>query len=146
MIEPTLIDLGLSLDDRGSLRYLNDFTFENWKRFYIVENHRAGFIRAWHAHERESKFVIAISGTVKIGTVKVDDFESPNEELKPNFRILSHLTNFGLFIPGGYANGFQTLTSDAKLLIFSTSTLSESMSDDYRYQWDLWTSWDENFR
>jgi dTDP-4-dehydrorhamnose 3,5-epimerase len=46
-----------------------------------------------------------------------------------------------LFIPAGYANGFMSLTADAQLMFFSTSTLEESKGDDIRYDarhWDIW--------
>lgn len=38
----------LAVDDRGKLIFVNDFDFNNIKRFYIVENHKQNFIRAWH--------------------------------------------------------------------------------------------------
>jgi dTDP-4-dehydrorhamnose 3,5-epimerase len=46
-----------------------------------------------------------------------------------------------LYIPPGYANGFMSLTPDARLMFFSTSTLAESKGDDHRYDprhWDIW--------
>jgi len=46
-----------------------------------------------------------------------------------------------LYIPPGYANGFMSLTSDLKLIFFSTSILEESANDDIRYDaryWDIW--------
>ena len=46
-----------------------------------------------------------------------------------------------LYIPAGYANGFMSLTSDLKLMFFSTSTLEQSQGDDFRYDaryWDIW--------
>ena len=54
--EPTLIDGGLSVDDRGQVAFANGFDFEGVKRFYLVSNHRQGFVRAWHAHRREAKW------------------------------------------------------------------------------------------
>jgi dTDP-4-dehydrorhamnose 3,5-epimerase len=47
-MEPKIINGGIAPDDRGSVRFVNDFDFAKVKRFYQVENHRAGFIRAWH--------------------------------------------------------------------------------------------------
>ena len=38
-----------------------------------------------------------------------------------------------LFIPAGYANGWMSLTDDATLLVFSTTTAAESKIDDYRF-------------
>jgi len=41
-------------DDRGFLRFVNDFDFSDVKRFYQVENHKKGFIRAWHDRDWET--------------------------------------------------------------------------------------------
>jgi len=67
-----IINGGISVDDRGSVRFVNDFNFENVKRFYQVENHRKGFIRAWHGHKKEGKYVYVSSGTALIGVVNMD--------------------------------------------------------------------------
>lgn len=68
-MEIKLINGGLSVDDRGSVTFVNDFNFSDVKRFYIVENHRVGFIRAWHGHEKEGKYVFVVKGTALIGAV-----------------------------------------------------------------------------
>ena len=64
-----LIDGGLAVDDRGTVRFVNDFDFNGVKRFYQVENHQKGFIRAWHGHKKESKYVYVSSGTALVGVV-----------------------------------------------------------------------------
>ena len=45
----------ISTDDRGSLKFINDFNFDGIKRFYQVQNHCKNFIRAWHGHIKEAK-------------------------------------------------------------------------------------------
>jgi dTDP-4-dehydrorhamnose 3,5-epimerase len=70
-----LINGGLAVDDRGSVRFVNDFDFQNVKRFYQVENHRQGFIRAWHGHKKEGKYVYVVSGSALIGVVNMDTKE-----------------------------------------------------------------------
>jgi dTDP-4-dehydrorhamnose 3,5-epimerase len=47
-----------------------------------------------------------------------------------------------IYIPPGYANGFMSLTSDLKLMYFSTSTLDQSAGDDIRYDARYWDIWD----
>ena len=44
--KPHMIPGGIAVDDRGALRFINDFAFEGVKRFYCVTNHRAGTVRA----------------------------------------------------------------------------------------------------
>ena len=46
---PRLIEGGLAVDDRGSVAFVNDFDLAVARRFYVVSNHSAGFVRAWHA-------------------------------------------------------------------------------------------------
>ena len=69
---------GVAVDDRGSVRFVNDFDFKNVKRFYQVSNHKEGFIRAWHGHEREGKYVYVAKGSALIGAVKLDGTNNPH--------------------------------------------------------------------
>ncbi len=139
--QPKLITGGLAADDRGELAFVNDFRFEGVKRFYVVSNHRAGFVRAWHAHRREAKYVTAVAGAAVVGAVKIDNWETPSRELMPHRFVLSAHRPSVLYVPAGYANGFMSLTRDLKLMFFSTSALEESAGDDIRYDaryWDIW--------
>ncbi|MFN8008428.1 MAG: dTDP-4-dehydrorhamnose 3,5-epimerase family protein [Terriglobia bacterium] len=132
---------GLAVDDRGELSFVNDFHFQDVKRFYLVSNHSSGFIRAWHAHRREAKYVTVVSGAALIGAVRIDNWENPSKTLPTNRFVLSALKPQVIFIPAGFANGFMSLTDDAKILFFSTSSLEESRDDDIRYEaryWDIW--------
>ncbi len=138
---PRLIEGGLSIDDRGQVTFVNDFSFDAVKRFYMVSNHRQGFVRAWHAHKKESKFVLVVSGSAVVAAVKVDDWDKPSKSTEVHRHILSSIKPSVLFIPAGYANGFMTLSEDTQLMFFSTSTLEESKGDDFRYDarhWDVW--------
>jgi len=139
--EPIFIAGGLAADDRGEVAFVNDFHFEGVKRFYTVSNHRQGFVRAWHAHRREAKYVTAVSGAAVVGAVAIDNWENASRNLKANRFVLSAHKPAVLYIPPGYANGFMSLTVDLKLMFFSTSTVEESMNDDIRFDsrhWDIW--------
>jgi dTDP-4-dehydrorhamnose 3,5-epimerase-like enzyme len=141
MNQPTLLRGGLAVDDRGEVAFVNDFAFADVKRFYAVANHRAGFVRAWHAHRHEAKYVLAVSGAAVVGAVAIDDWENPSKETEVVRFTLSAKSPSILFIPAGYANGFMSLTEDTKLMFFSTSSLQESAGDDIRYHarhWDIW--------
>ncbi len=141
--EPTLVNGGLAVDDRGQVSFVNDFDFKDVKRFYMVSNHRSGFIRAWHAHKKEAKYVLVVKGAAVVGAVKVDDWDKPSKDLEVKRFVLSEKKPTVLYIPAGYANGFMSLTKDAQLMFFSTSTLDESLGDDFRYDsrhWDIWTA------
>jgi dTDP-4-dehydrorhamnose 3,5-epimerase-like enzyme len=141
-MEPRLIRGGLAVDDRGQVSFVNDFDFEGVKRFYAVENHTRGFIRAWHAHKKEAKYVMVVRGAALIGAVEIDDWDHPSKDAQVHRHVLSEASPAVLFVPAGYANGFMSLTADTKILFFSTSPLEESAGDDIRYDarhWDPWT-------
>ena len=132
---------GLAVDDRGELGFVNDFNFEGVKRFYTVANHRQGFVRAWHGHKREAKYVTAVSGAAVIGAVRVDNWDQPSRDVPVDRFVLSAHKPSVLNIPAGNANGFMSLTADLKLMFFSTTTLEQSQGDDFRFDarhWDIW--------
>lgn len=132
---------GKAFDDRGSLTFINDLDLTMFKRFYIVENHTKGFVRAWHGHKKEAKAVVVVSGSALVGAVKVDDWDSPSKDLKVERVVLSAEKPTALLIPAGYANGFMTLTESAKVMFLSTSSLGESAGDDIRFDARLWNPW-----
>jgi dTDP-4-dehydrorhamnose 3,5-epimerase-like enzyme len=134
-----LMSGGISVDDRGSVRFVNDFNFEGVKRFYQVENHRRGFIRAWHGHKKEGKYVYVTNGSALIGVVNMD-----TEEISKF--VLSDKSPKVLWIPPGNYNGFKSLEENTKILFFSTSTLDESLGDDIREEYNRWNIWQENYR
>lgn len=132
---------GKAFDDRGSLTFINDLDLTMFKRFYIVENHSKGFVRAWHGHKKEAKAVVVVSGSALVAAVKVDNWESPSKDLKIERAVLSSEKPTALLIPAGYANGFMTLTESAKVMFLSTSSLEESAGDDIRFDARLWNPW-----
>jgi dTDP-4-dehydrorhamnose 3,5-epimerase-like enzyme len=139
---PLLLEGGLAVDDRGSVAFVNAFDFEGVKRFYVVANHRQGFVRAWHAHRREAKYVTVITGAAVVAAVRIDDWENPSREAPVQRFVLTAEKPSVLFIPPGHANGFMSLTQDARLVFFSTSSVEESQGDDIRFDarhWDVWT-------
>lgn len=132
---------GLGIDDRGEVGFVNDFDFAGVKRFYTVRNHTAGFIRAWHGHRREAKYVTVVQGAALLAAVPVTDWTAPSREAHVTRHVLSAHKPSVLLIPAGYCNGFMSLTGDCKLMFFSTATLEESRGDDIRFDaryWDIW--------
>src|ERR1041384_55893 len=114
--EPHLIQGKAVVDDRGTVRFVNDFTFDSVKRFYTVTNHALGFVRAWHGHRHEAKFCTAARGSFLVCCVRVDDWNSPSTNLPIHRFVLSDQTPAVLYVPPGYANGFKSLTADATIL------------------------------
>ena len=128
------INMGSAVDDRGKVTFVNEFP-EGIKRMYIVENFQKDFIRAWHGHKKEAKYVFVIKGASIVGTV---DMESEEVE---RF-VLSDQKSQMLYIPPGYYNGFKTLTDDTVVGFLSTTTLEEAKEDDFRKDADTWDIWE----
>lgn len=142
MKEPFIIRGGIGIDDRGSVSFVNDFNFEGVKRMYVIKNHRQGFVRAWHGHKKEAKWLYCTSGSVLVGAVFIDNWDAPSKNCVLKKFVLSHESPSILFIPEGYANGLMSLTHDATVTVFSSSTLDEAKGDDFRFparHWDIWT-------
>jgi dTDP-4-dehydrorhamnose 3,5-epimerase len=70
------------------------------------------------------------------------DTTSPSKSEPVKRIVLSGTSTTAFFVPAGYANGFKTLTNDALMLIFSSTSLDESLNDDYRFPYDYWNPWE----
>lgn len=134
-----LLNGGVAVDDRGAVTFVNDFDFKDVKRFYMVQNHSKNFIRAWHGHKKEGKYVFVAKGTILLGVMPINGG-------KANTYILSDKNPQVLFIPPNFYNGFKTLTDDARIIFYSTSTLEESKNDDIREPATKWDIWSEDYR
>ncbi len=132
--EIKIINGGIAYDDRGSVLFVNDFNFDNIKRFYQVENISKDVIRAYHGHEREGKYVFVSNGSAKIICAKME-----NQELisPPSVFIVNSKKPVIIYVPAGFANGFKVLEEGTTIIFFSTSTLEESKGDDIRFNWDF---------
>ena len=128
-------------DDRGNLGFINGFNVSEFKRFYLIENQSVNFIRAWHGHLKETKAIIMVKGEALVCAVELDNTTNPNKNNEVTRIVLSATSPSALYIPAGYANGFMTLSTDAKLLVFSSTTVEESQGDDYRFAYDYWNPW-----
>lgn len=130
-------------NETGSIFYNNNFDFSvfNIKRFYMIDLFKRGVLRGWHGHKYESKYCMCLNGIVKVGMVKIDDFENPSENLVPEWYILKEGDKEILYIPDGYANGLIKMngnSKDCKILFFSDKIYFDSKDDDYRYDSKMW--------
>jgi dTDP-4-dehydrorhamnose 3,5-epimerase len=135
---PSIIQGGLAIDDRGHLVFANGFSFANIQRFYVVENFSTNVVRAFHGHLKEAKFIFVVNGSAIVGAVHLNDVHTPDKDAKIHRFVLSERQPQILHVPAGYANGFRPLEDKTKLIFFSTATLSDAASDDYRFPYDYW--------
>jgi dTDP-4-dehydrorhamnose 3,5-epimerase-like enzyme len=141
MMRPEKINGSTFVDDRGKLTFNNNCSIEGFKRTYIITGH-CGMIRAFHGHRKESKIMQCVRGRMRIVLVNMDDEKD---------RYTFYLTDNGdcVKVPAGYYNGLQHMTVESELLVYSDTTVVESLGDDYRANWDcygedLWSM--ENYR
>lgn len=139
--KPILISGDIFVDDRGETSFVNEFYMQDIKRFYTAINYKTGFIRAWHAHRNESKYITVVNGAAVICAVKIDNWKSPSKDTKIYRYVLSESKPAVLFVPSGYANGYMGLVENTKLIFFSTASLQESQGDDVRYDARYWDPW-----
>jgi dTDP-4-dehydrorhamnose 3,5-epimerase len=82
-----------------------------------------------------------VQGAAVIAAVPIDNWDKPSRDARVSCYVLSDRKPSVLYIPPGYANGFMSLSADARIMVYSTSTLQESQGDDVRYDaryWDVW--------
>jgi len=125
-------------DARGLLIFNNNLDLSQFKRLYVIENSLEQPFRGWHGHEFESKIFVTIAGRIRFGAVRVRDWANPDPLEKPVTSELDSSAVDAFFVPGGYANAILSLDPESKALILSSSSLSESLGDDYRIQAAFW--------
>jgi dTDP-4-dehydrorhamnose 3,5-epimerase-like enzyme len=129
---PEILRGGLAIDDRGTLAYLNTAPLEKTVRLYAVENFSTDTIRAFHGHKIEEKILFVASGSAIVVLAPMNE-----DKLEHYTRYtLSGRSPSLLRIPAGYANGFRALEPNTKLLFFSSVTLEQAKTDDYRFPYD----------
>ena len=154
MKKPFLIPGGIHTDERGQIKFVNDFDMTAIKRFYQITIHQSPItnhqlpvtnhhsIRAWQGHQIETKYFFVNQGSFRVAAVKIDDWESPSRTLVPEVFTLKSSESQLLCIPPGYANGIQAVEEGCILTVFSDLSLEESAADTYRFNadwWDVWT-------
>ena len=143
MEETRLIKGASFTDHRGTLQFVNDFTFPDVKRFYQLLHPDTAVIRAWQGHQVEQKYFYAVKGDFVLAWVKIDNWGTPSPELKASHIILRENEPAVLSVPPGYANGIKALTPGAILMVYSNLDLQESAADRWSFPQDQWFNWQE---
>lgn len=136
-----IIEGGISVDHRGQISHVNNLDMSEVERFYVIHQNDTSVIRAWHAHQHEKKWFYVIKGAFKMAFVKIDNWEKPSLDLKPEIFHLSEKESKILYVPEGYANGIKAEDPNSILLVFSNKVLSEAVNDSWRYDNKMWMDW-----
>jgi len=134
-MNPILLKGNCHTDERGNLKYKNNFDTSEVKRTYIIENKSTVFKRGWQGHKVEQRWFSALSGSFQIQLIKVDDWEHPSTTLNPFVFQLESKTLDVLHIPAGYISCIQATEENSKLLVMADYLLGQ-ISDEFRYALD----------
>lgn len=137
-MKPIIIAGGNFSDHRGTISYVNNFSFKDIERFYIISNSDENPIRAWQGHKLDAKNFYCIKGSFKIHFINIDNWENPSKDLVIETVKVSEFESKIVHIPAGYANAIESLESNSKLISFSTLPLENVKEDDVRYAIDYW--------
>lgn len=124
---------GIAKDDRGQIRFVNDFDMSLVKRFYIIKNLDITLVRGWRAHRIEQRWFYVLSGSFAVDIVKIDNWENASPDLPVERLVLNTDENRVLHLYTGYATAFQALEENSELLVFSDFRIENAPKDDYTY-------------
>lgn len=119
-----LIEGNLYRDERGVVRFVNDFDVSQVVRMYCIEP-EMGVIRAWQGHKKETKWFYVAKGSFLVKTINMDTLEKKEYHLNDTQSKV-------LEISGGHYNGFEALEAGSVLMVFSDVGLEESKEDEFR--------------
>ena len=133
MDKPQLIKGAVHVDDRGMVTFCNDFDMSEVKRWYMLENYQQGYVRAWHGHIKEAKWITCVSGAaVEAVAYMCYDWEWNIGESDIE-RFTLHPNGDVLYVPPGYANGHMNLVQGTRLIHFSNMLHEDTVGDDVRF-------------
>ena len=107
MAIPTLIQGKQHTDERGLLRFVNDFNMDSVQRMYCIEP-TTDLIRAWQGHQHETKWFFVSRGRIEVQLISIQ-----NEDTRFLFELTAE-DNQVLEIPPGYYNGFKACCADSQ--------------------------------
>ncbi|WP_062701916.1 WxcM-like domain-containing protein [Chryseobacterium indologenes] len=122
-------------DERGIIKFNNDFDASAVKRIYTIENSDTDFIRGWQGHAIEQRWFACTKGSFRIAVVHVDDFNNPSSDLKAEYYDLSSDTLDFLHIEAGCITAIKAVEKNSKLLVLADYELGE-IKDEYRFPLD----------
>lgn len=131
------------VDRRGEIISANTLDFAEIKRSYTITNTNTEIIRGWHGHQDEKKWFWCLKGGFKGAFVEIDNWERPSRSLMPHIYNLRAEKSQVICVPEGYANCFRATEPDSLLMVFSSKTYPECLSDSWRYEPNYWFDWNE---
>lgn len=127
---------GVAKDERGQIRFVNDFDMSAVKRFYIISNSDVELIRGWRGHLVEKRWFFVLSGSFEFNIVKIDNWVSPAKDLTVDKLALKAEELQVFHIPAGYATAIRATEPNAELLVYGNYGIEHASQDDYTWELD----------
>lgn len=141
MSDVKIVKGGIFEDYRGRIAHVNELDMSEINRFYIISHDNTEVIRAWHAHQHERKWFYCLRGAFTLALVKIDNWENPSKDLKPEIFHLKASESKVVCVPEGYANGLKAEEPNSMMMVYSDKILSEALKDSWRYDKNMWMNW-----
>lgn len=132
---PKIIKGGFFEDERGVLKYNNEYDAALIRRIYIIENKNKNTIRGWQGHKIQQRWFTAIEGTFNICLMKIENWSIPSNHIEILEFSLDPASLDILFVPPGYISSIQSKSDKNKLLVMADYTLNE-IQDEYKFPFD----------
>lgn len=129
---PSFINGNNHQDNRGNLKYNNNFNLSQIKRMYVIENANIHLKRGWQGHKIEQRWFSAVAGKFKIMLLKVDNWENPSVNLELITFEINSVNLDVLHIPAGYITCIQAKEENSKLVVMADYVLGE-VNDEYKF-------------
>lgn len=144
MDTPYIIKGETNADYRGHINSLNNFHYDGIRRSYFIVHPDDSIVRGWHGHQDERKWFYCVKGKFSVACVKIDDWENPSPNLKPEIYHLNDKESQLLCVPVGYANCLKAWEPGSVMMVLSDKILEDALLDSWRYDKSLWVDWAQN--
>ncbi|WP_447770436.1 WxcM-like domain-containing protein [Sphingobacterium faecium] len=131
-----IIQGGAAQDQRGQIRFVNDFDMSLVKRFYIIKNADIELVRGWRAHRIEQRWFYVLTGAFELDLVQIDNWEKAAVDLDVQKIKLDASEMQVLHVPPGYGTAFRALQPDSELLVFADHGIEHARLDDHTWSVD----------
>ena len=121
---------GKYADDRGLLRFCNDFDMSAVRRFYTIANSAEQPLRGWIGHRRETKWFFPLKGKTTIAIEPMDCSRAETPRRKEEWVLEADKPSVLKVEPGNWFCIKQN--GNAEVMVFSDCKVGEFENDDFR--------------
>ena len=125
-----LIQGGTYADDRGALRFCNDFDMGAVRRFYTIANSVEQPVRGWIGHRRETKWFFPLKGKTTIALEPMDCSRAETPRRREELVLDADKPSVLKLEPGNWFCIKQD--GNAEVMVFSNCKVGEYENDDLR--------------